>query len=275
MSIHQQVNDAIFLAEHNRHVGAFTLILLAIGASARKVFPEGTKKDHLAFKLFLGGRLRRILLYDYQPPEYSLSTGFTCVVGGKETDITDILYKYFRCSLAHEGKLATEVKFNSSQGNPNGYPQRPRGMAQLASWSEGEDGGKLTLDHIWIDILLEVIFHAPCNASEFGLSYFTLVPMQCIDESDFQQSFMINYEISPRMYYLLKEIVCELSPNFVLGNSESIWRSELERLSESRRISDALAELSRNKLLTSHGEFLPNTINALQEIAHSFERVPI
>jgi hypothetical protein len=43
MSIRQQVEDGTFLAKNGRHLGALTILLVAIAASARKCFPKGTK----------------------------------------------------------------------------------------------------------------------------------------------------------------------------------------------------------------------------------------
>lgn len=70
MSIRQQVEDARFLAQHGRHLGALTNLMLAVAASSRKTFSKGTKsieqpnevmEDREAFTLFLGGRIRRLL----------------------------------------------------------------------------------------------------------------------------------------------------------------------------------------------------------------------
>ena len=62
MSIKAQVEDALFLSHNGRYVGALTNLTLAIAASSRKIFPQGTKSkedsskemgDREAFTLFL------------------------------------------------------------------------------------------------------------------------------------------------------------------------------------------------------------------------------
>src|SRR5262245_48988787 len=82
MSILQQIEDAKFLAQNRRYLGALTNVMLAVAASSRKCFPKGTLSlekptelmgDREAFTLFLGGRIRKVLFGDHGGPDYGNS----------------------------------------------------------------------------------------------------------------------------------------------------------------------------------------------------------
>lgn len=42
MSIKSQVEDALFLEQNGRPLGALTMLLLATAASSRRTYPQGT-----------------------------------------------------------------------------------------------------------------------------------------------------------------------------------------------------------------------------------------
>lgn len=100
MTIREQVEDASFLAQNGRYVGALTTLMLAVAASARRTFPKGTKSrekpkeemsDREAFTMFLGGRIRNILLCDFGAPEQGTS-GISVGFRGAQYDVAYVLY---------------------------------------------------------------------------------------------------------------------------------------------------------------------------------------
>lgn len=123
MSIKEQVEDALFLSQNGRHVGALTNLMLAIAASSRKTFPRGAKSreepskemgDGEAFTLFLGGRIRKILFGDYGGPDIG-NSGISVGFRGKQYDVAYILYKFYRCELVHNGELPEDIEFQPPQ----------------------------------------------------------------------------------------------------------------------------------------------------------------
>src|SRR5256885_6365951 len=128
MTVRQQVEDATFLAEHGRHVGALTMLLLAVAASSRRTFPKGTRSlknpkeemsDPEAFTCFLGGRIRKILFGDFGGPDHGHS-GVSVGFRGQQHDVAYVLYKFYRCELVHDGELPEDVEFTSPLAAPHG-----------------------------------------------------------------------------------------------------------------------------------------------------------
>jgi hypothetical protein len=164
MSIREQVEDATFLAQHRLYVGALTTLMLAVAASSRRTFPRGTKSvkkptedmsDMEAFTLFLGGRIRKLLLGNSGGPEEGdsgLSVGFR----GKQYDVAYILYKFYRCELVHNGELPEDVEFTESQASA-GADLRVRNRDLRVSISVEE---KIVFDHGWIDLLVDAVANA-------------------------------------------------------------------------------------------------------------------
>ncbi|AOE78726.1 hypothetical protein A7318_09090 [Pseudomonas lurida] len=225
MSISQQIEDAKFLIESGRHLGALTLIILAIAGSSRKTLPQGTlslknlkkngepelMRDAEAFILFLGGRLKKEMFgvrssVDYGGPAFGIR------YKDKDVDLGECLYKYYRCSLIHESELPTGVDFVESLG---GDYQGPTIVNQHGSMAISH-GNHLVLDHGWLNLLINVVTGARCNAAEFGIDLIELVTIEGIDEDELRERLIAKYGIPTRTpFYACKEFVSRITPSVV------------------------------------------------------------
>jgi hypothetical protein len=250
VSIRQQVEDAIFLRDSGRYLGALTILTLAIAGSSRKELPEGTESlsyfekngkpkkmgDGEAFILFLNGRLAKELFQISSPIDYGEP-----VIGvnykGRNVDIGYCLYKLFRCSLVHESELPTDVKFLPELGNDFAGPKFSNGKVELAI----SHGGHLVLDYPWIDILLDVVTKARRNADEFGVDLKELVPKEGVEEDDFRDYLVNKFGIPTKSpFYVLKELVASLANN------------KLDQMSDSE-ISKAFSDLTKSGVINEGG----------------------
>src|SRR3972149_1270896 len=232
MSIKAQVEDALFLSHNGRYVGALTNLTLAIAASSRKIFPQGTKSkedsskemgDREAFTLFLGGRIRKILFGDYGSPDIG-NSGILVGFKGKEYDVAYILYKFYRCELVHNGELPEDIVFQPP--NPKAGINVINGGVNV-SISTGE---KMVLDYGWIDLLVKVVVYAKCNGKEFGIEHYELVPLEGINEEEFSKDTVKNYRITPGRFSIFKHAVLNIRPDVVNQSTDEAILSKFKEL---------------------------------------------
>jgi hypothetical protein len=277
MSIRQQVEDAAFLGQHGRHLGALTNLMLAVAASSRKAFPRGTKSiekpnepmsDREAFTQFLGGRIRRLLFGSYGSPEFGdsgLSIGFK----GKQYDIAYILYKLYRCELVHEGELPEDVEFSAGE-KENGLAVSQHGLS--VSISAGE---KLVLEHGWIGLLSQAVANARCNGSEFGIVHFELIPRGTATEAEIEANAIAKYNMTPGRFQILREVVRLISPTTVEASDDTKLNLNFLSLLQAGQISGgAVTGLASRDLSTYEGTLLPKGLSAVREIAASYALAP-
>src|SRR3990172_593694 len=280
MSVREQVEDAIFLAQNQRYIGALTNLMLAVAASSRKTFPDGTKSlevpfekmgDREAFTLFLGGRIRKILFGDFGGPETG-NSGISVGFKGKQYDMAYILYKFYRCELVHNGELPEDIEFQPPQTSENsGLSVSNCGLSVSIS-----SGDKMVLDYGWIDLLVNSVVNARCNGDEFGINHYELVPNDGIDEQDFAQRTVSQYVITPGRFEILKHAVRRISPNVITKcNDTEVSKhfSELVRLGEIN--GGALTGLSSYNLSDRSGVIQPKGIEILRRIANSYQIVKV
>jgi hypothetical protein len=100
MNVKDLLDDAGLLWIHNRKESALALVLIAVAATARKRYPRPVP-DGEAFKRFVVDESRHItgLEYDMPVPRPD-PTGYSASV-----PLSEVLYKYLRCQLVHEGEL--------------------------------------------------------------------------------------------------------------------------------------------------------------------------
>jgi len=99
MSIHERVEDALFLYQNGRYEGAFLTALLAVAATAGREEAKNKMGDRACFEAFLDRRRRGVLKVEFR---------------GELHTIPHIFYKWFRCELVHEGGLPIDVEFIKS-----------------------------------------------------------------------------------------------------------------------------------------------------------------
>lgn len=275
MSIRQQVEDATFLAQNGRHLGALTNLMVAIAASARKCFPRGTKSlekpaesmgDREAFILFLGGRIRKLLFGNYGSQEYG-DSGISVGFKGRQYDIAYVLYKFYRCELVHEGELPKDVEFEP-RDCAGGVKNRSNLSVSIST------GNKMVLDHGWIDLLVGAIVNARCNGAEFGIKHFDLATKPNVDGPKFEISTVAKYQISPGRFQILKHAVRLISPDLIDTSDDAQLTDRFFELVNSGEINGgAITGLSGRGLTDRAGWLQPKGIAVLREIAATHLRV--
>lgn len=278
MSVRQQVEDATFLAQNERYVGALTLLLLAVAASARKCFPKGTKSlekpakdmgDQEAFTLFLGGRICKVLFGNHGGPEYG-SSGIAVGFKGHTYDLAYMLYKFYRCELVHEGELPEDVEFVPQQGTVTISTNTGNSGLSVSI----SNANKLVLDHGWIDLLIAAVVRARCNGAEFGIQHFDLLAKPNIDAATFEQATVAKYGITPGRFHILKHAVFLITPDAIDTSNDAQLSDRFTELVSSGQIGGGeITGLSSRGLTDREGQLQPSGIAALREIASAYVRV--
>lgn len=268
MSIRQQVEDAVFLAQNGRYLGSLTILMLAVAASSRKCFPKRRRArgkapkemgDRHAFTLFLGGRIRRLFSGDYESPEFGTS-GISIHFKGQQYEIEHILYEFYRCNLVHEGELPEDVEFV-----PPDNPQHP-GLS--ISFSAGD---KMVLDYGWVDLLVNAVVYARCNAAEFGINHFDLLPRPNVDENTFIASTVAKYAITPGRFRIFKDAVRLLSPETISAGEDEMLADRFGKMLRSGTINGGnITALSWYGLTDDEGRLQPQGLAILREVAGAY-----
>ncbi len=277
MSIKQQVEDAIFLAKNERHLGALTNLMLAVAASSRKTFPKGKAKslkdptknmgDGEAFSLFVGGRIRKILFGDYGGPDTG-NSGISVNFKGKQHDVAYILYKYYRCELVHEGELPEDIEFSAPSENQN------MGINNGGVGVSIGCGNAMVLDYGWIDLLVNAVVYARCNGKVFGIDHIELVAVEGVSEKEHCESMVEAYGITPGRYQILKEATKHITPDCVVKDSDEVLVKKFSDLVSKNVISGgAITGLSSHDLSDREGKLLPKGLEILKEIGAVYQIV--
>ena len=175
MGIKEQVDGAVMLAQAGSRHSALALLLLAIGASSRRMFTKAQMpSDRAAFCQFLGGRLQKVLFRGDLGPDFPANSGISIDLNGTQIDIAQALYKYVRNGVVHEAEVASEVEFEDTAP--------VTGQSFTASINIGTVNGKLRFGDGWLEALATVISRARCNAREFGFTYRHVTLKSGIDE---------------------------------------------------------------------------------------------
>lgn len=148
MSIAERLIDAKCLLDQNRHEGALLSVLVAAAGSSRRRFPLGTQSirrpkekmgDAEAFETFMMQEMQKV--------------GVCSVCfDGKCNSAERIMYKWLRCSLAHEAELPSQISFCSGESNTIAEIRRDPGPPE-----------RLVVTHSIILLIAEVIAKAPEN----------------------------------------------------------------------------------------------------------------
>lgn len=277
MSINQQVEDAAFLAENERYLGALTNLMLAVAASSRKTFPKGktksledpTKKmgDREAFTLFVGGRIRKILFGDFGGPDIG-NSGISVNFKGKQHDVAYILYKYYRCELVHEGELPEDIEFSAPSTDQNLSVSNGGVNVSIGC------GNTMVLDYGWIDLLINAVVYARCNGKIFDIEHFDLVPTAGVSEEEHCNLMVQDYGITPGRYQILKEATRHITPSSVVNDDERLLIKKFSELLSKNIINGgAITGLSSHALSDRDGKLLPKGLEILKKIGAVYELV--
>ncbi|OLQ70324.1 hypothetical protein BIT28_16495 [Photobacterium proteolyticum] len=280
MSIKIQVEDAIFLKEHERYLGALTNLMLAVAASSRKTFPRGTKslkepkrnmRDNEAFKLFLGGRIRNILGGHFSGPETG-SSGKYIEFKGEYYEIEHILYEFYRCNLVHEGELPEGIEFVPPE-EIEFVP--PRVAQEFENYVSIKGGHTLTLDFNWIDLLVQSVVYAKCNGETFNIKHYEMRPKNN-DTPSTEKRLALKHNTSEGRIEILKHAVMNIEPEVVTSSSNSVLTIDFQQLLHAKIIDGGmLAALSSHGLSDNYGKLSSKGIDVCREIAESYYRVEV
>lgn len=273
MSIRGQVEDAIFLAENGRYIGALTILMLAIAASSKRVFPPGTKSlqnpkkpmpDQESFTLFLGGRLRQILIGFRGFPDIC-NSGISLMFRGEPTDLTVLIYKYYRNALVHQGVLENDVEFVTTI--EDGLKIGDGLNLNIAA------GGRLTLEPRWLHVFIEAVIYAVCNAAEFGITHRRMIISDGTDEKQVRSEFTQKYTITEARYEFFKHIV-EMLWEPLQQESDENLNHEFAKLVPTGQVNPGgISLLQRDGFATAEGVLSRRGIECVREIAVRYKIV--
>ena len=108
MSIKDRIAEAEILWNKGYKEGAWSLVLIAVAATARKRYPQPTP-DNEAFKSFVRSYIPTILHGKPSPK------GFNAKIIFDDKPFEDILYENLRCHLLHEAEISKLVTFSESK----------------------------------------------------------------------------------------------------------------------------------------------------------------
>ena len=149
MSVRQRLEDGLFLWSKGRKQSAFTLILIAVAATARKRYPRSTiQGDGEAFRKFCLDEMGAIT----DGPSKNVAIAYE---GDERVPLEKILYDHLRCELVHKGAMPETIEFSP----PRLRDGRIYHVLRLRSPLGFPEG--------WVHNLAKVVATAPENADEF------------------------------------------------------------------------------------------------------------
>jgi len=162
MSVRARIEDAEVLWKAGRLEGAVIQVLIAVGATVRKRYPK-PMGDNKAFKQFIHDEIAKIT----NGPTTNVDFYYD---GKHHVGVEDIIYKFIRCNLVHEGKLPETIVFTQpvvGDGSPVGR-------------YDGKLFNKLALHDVmgfpigWIWNFVRVVAEAPENKGEFSDGFYPI-----------------------------------------------------------------------------------------------------
>ncbi len=141
MTIKERIEDAAYLWENNRPQGAFLCALVAVAATARKRYPKASDRD--AFIKFLEDCHAVRLELEYQ---------------GSLHSVEEILYKFIRCEIVHEGGMPPDIKF-MADSEPNQMTARAGGAPEYV----------LKIGTGWFFHMINAVKYAQENSNLFSM----------------------------------------------------------------------------------------------------------
>jgi hypothetical protein len=154
MTIATRLEDAVVLMEQQRWEGALLSVLVAISGTARRRFPQGTASRWAPSKA-MGDREAFETFVTEQIPSIAKFTSFNMTFQGQVRPIGEVLYRWMRCTLAHEAGLPPEIDF---------VPDSTRGRIDF-----GHRVGPLEtifFSHSLVVLLGDLVARAPENAAD-------------------------------------------------------------------------------------------------------------
>lgn len=304
MSILSQVEDAKFLRDNGRYLGSLSILMLAIAASAKRKYPEGTQSirtpldknggwqkmlDGESFELFLGRELKRIINDPINPPATD-SSSFSLPYNGQQTTIERILYKFYRCALVHEGQLQDDIKF-VAQKLPNmggltvlntANPVNPYVSPYYTASIGLDTQGAVVMTYGWLDIFTQAVTEASVNEDIFGLHIPYLLPIDAtLDEQTFRDELypLLGLEPCPdgslpisSFFNIMKLIIRGIGPERIRGaNNGQIQQLFQTDGSHFSGADGAFTGIRNDGLLTDNYQLTAKGLQIIRFMAEKYE----
>ena len=265
MSIKQLVNDAAYLAGQGRHLGALSILMIAIAGSAKKRFPR-KDGDRDKFESFLGARIASLISGQIKADDVGPS-GVYLTFRGNNHLIEHILYKFYRNTLVHEAELPKDVAFVPRSDSPHlQYTISHNGESAGA----GIEGDTLVFDSGWISLLIKAVVLAKINGDEFGVEHFELVPTG-ENEPLHLASVTEKYGLTPGRVEILKNVLESITPEIIKEIDDVELVSRFKSLVDSDIIfGGMLSGLFSRGLTDENDVLLPKGVQALRDLAPGY-----
>lgn len=209
MTVESRTEEARLLLNAGKLEGAVGLLMIAIAGSSRKVYKKPPYSDNKAFKFFLGGRLRQILLSDFEGP-YPTQSNLKIEFNGKPRHLEDIIYEYCRNSILHDATIAPEIEISTQEIVEPNATFISNGTTLNLKFSK-----TLILDRTWIEVFFQVVAGAKCNNGIAKTYIKKLIPINN-DEADNVYKYLASeHRLTPRRINRLKEIVKTITPDTI------------------------------------------------------------
>lgn len=259
MTVEARIEEARLLLQLGKLEGAVGMLMVAIAGSSKKVYQRPPFSDNKAFKFFLGGRLRQILMnYNGPFPTQSL---IKIEFKGKHCCLEDIIYEYCRNSILHEAAIAPEIEISANEIlNPNAT------IVSNGTTLHLKFGKTLILDRNWIEIFFQVVVGAKCNTGAPRHKIKKLVPIIQADADDTNKFLSEEYRLTPRRITRLKEIVKILNPTTINEVNDQQLKDVF--FIATKHISPRILEnLKLRSIVTSEYKLTYEGLNSLRKIA--------
>jgi hypothetical protein len=139
MGIRKRIEDAELLWHAGHAEGGLLMALIAVSATARRKYPKQNDREGFE-QLLLDAR------------RWRLSLEFR----GGQMPIEQLLWKWLRCELVHEGQLPVDIKLMPVAGH-----------SDLTARAGGAPAYELLLSETWLHHLLDVVVYEPVNSDVF------------------------------------------------------------------------------------------------------------
>ncbi len=271
MSIKGHIDDAKFLISHARYLSALTVILVAVAASAEKIYPrkELSKREFnfSAAKCIACGRGPSKIMSDNERFTLFLKQRISKILGvgsiqiehkSKIYTLERILYQFFRCKLVHEGVLPGNVQFDTS--------------SNLSTGLSISAGDTIVLGFGLLDVLIEVVEGAKCNSKEFDRAFREFIPRRGEDEQRVISSLASNHGITEARVKKLIAITDKITCSAVASSNDVELCEKFSRLVESDQVQKRWSLVTRN-IVDERYHLLPLGVAVIRDIASLFELV--
>jgi len=274
MSIEDRLEDVELLLQHQRYDGALTILIIAIAASARKVYPRTMKSfdqpekamgDGESFRYFLGSRIKSIIQNNSSGP-YPRRSSLLLEFRGRLLNVEDIIYKYCRNSLLHEGVMDPDIELVATFETPPQATFLNNGIEISLSCGE-----KLTLSLGWLDLFKKVVCEARCNNPHLPNVQKKLTANPDFNDPEFIEDISNKYMITPNRIREIKRAAYFIDPKNIKKASDDELRLHFKKaLAASVINAEWQHRLASKNIINELGELQPIGFELMRIIGDNY-----